>query len=47
MKKNSTNKIKRVVIKIGSSLLILKNKFNAKWFDTFVEDIVFLKKKKN
>ena len=46
MKKNSTNKIKRVVFKIGSSLLILKNKFNAKWFDTFVEDIVFLKKKK-
>ena len=46
MKKNSTNHIKKVILKIGSSLVISKNKFNTIWFDSLVEDILFLKKKK-
>ena len=36
---------KRIVIKIGSSLLFSNNKFNSKWLDTFVEDVIFLRKK--
>ena len=36
---------KRIVIKIGSSLLFSNNKFNSKWLDTFVEDVISLRKK--
>ena len=36
---------KRIVIKIGSSLLVSNNKFNSKWLETFVEDLIFLKNK--
>ena len=36
---------KRLVIKIGSSLLIHNNKFDTKWLESFVDDIIFLKKK--
>ena len=36
---------KRIVIKIGSSLLFSNNKFNSKWLDTFIEDVIFLRKK--
>ena len=36
---------KRIVIKIGSSLLFSNHKFNSKWLDTFLEDIIFLRKK--
>ena len=36
---------KRIVIKIGSSLLFSNNKFNSKWLDTFLEDVIFLRKK--
>ena len=36
---------KRLVIKIGSSLLIHNNKFDIKWLESFVDDIIFLKKK--
>ena len=35
----------RIVIKIGSSLLVSNNKFNSKWLETFMEDIIFLKNK--
>ena len=36
---------KRIVIKIGSSLLFSNNKFNSKWLDTFIEDVILLRKK--
>ena len=36
---------KRIVIKIGSSLLFSNNKFNSKWLNTFIEDVIFLRKK--
>ena len=36
---------KKIVIKIGSSLLFSNNKFNSKWLDTFLEDVIFLRKK--
>ena len=36
---------KRIVIKVGSSLLFSNNKFNSKWLDTFIEDVMFLRKK--
>ncbi len=37
---------KKIVIKIGSSLLIKKNEFNSDWLQNFIEDIIFLKKNK-
>ena len=38
----------KIVIKIGSSLLISKNKFNSDWLAHFIDDVIFLlKKKKN
>ena len=46
MKKNFLTKSKRIVIKIGSSLLILKNKFNSEWLNSFIEDIAYLKRNK-
>lgn len=39
-------KSKIIVIKIGSSLLISKDKFNTKWLESLVDDIIFLNKKK-
>jgi len=36
---------KRIVIKIGSSLLFSKNKFNSKWLEAFIEDVIFLRDK--
>ncbi|MEE2695335.1 MAG: glutamate 5-kinase [Pseudomonadota bacterium] len=45
MKRTFIGKSRRIVIKIGSSLLILKDKFNYKWLQSFIEDIIFLKKK--
>ena len=45
MKINFFKNFKKVVIKIGSSLLISNDKFNKKWFETFIEDILFLRKK--
>ena len=41
----NTNKIKRIVLKIGSSLVISNGKFNSIWFNSFVEDVVLLKKR--
>ncbi len=40
------NKAKRIILKIGSSLLIENKKFNSKWLDSFIEDLIFLKKQK-
>jgi glutamate 5-kinase len=40
------NKTKRVVIKIGSSLLIQNNKINKNWVNKLSEDIANLYKKK-
>ena len=45
MNNSSILDAKRIVIKVGSSLLVSKNKFNSKWLDTFVEDVISLKKK--
>ena len=36
----------KLVIKIGSSLLIDKGKFHRRWFESFVEDIVELTESK-
>ena len=46
MKKNVLENFRRVVIKIGSSLLISDNKFNNNWFNSFVDDIIVLRKRK-
>jgi len=40
------DKTKRVVIKIGSSLLIKNNKINISWVNRLSEDIANLYKKK-
>ena len=32
-------------MKIGSSLLIVKDKFNSVWLKSFIDDIIFLRKK--
>ena len=40
------NKSKRIVIKIGSSLLIKKNKINTTWVNRLSEDISKLWKNK-
>ena len=45
MKNLSILNAKRIIIKIGSSLLFSNNKFNSKWLDTFIEDVMFLRKK--
>ena len=47
MKNISLEKSVRLVLKIGSSLLIKNNKFNKDWLETLIEDLIFLKKKKN
>ena len=36
----------KIVIKIGSSLLINQNKFNSNWLSNFIDDLIFLTKKK-
>ena len=41
------NDTKRIVIKIGSSLLIKNNKVNTNWVNKLSEDIAKLSKKKN
>ena len=46
MKQNSIEHSKRIVIKSGSSLLISDNKFNLKWLESFIDDVIFLRKKK-
>ena len=42
----SIYKSKRIVIKIGSSLLIKDNYFNYPWLESFIDDLLILKKKK-
>mgnify|MGYP001157070665 CR=1 FL=1 len=45
MNNSSILDAKRIVIKVGSSLLVSKNKFNSKWLETFIQDLIFLKNK--
>ncbi len=40
----SINSSKRIVIKIGSSLLFRKKQFNFEWLDSLLKDILILKK---
>ena len=40
------DKSEKIVIKIGSSLLINQNKFNSRWLSHFIDDVIFLIKKK-
>ena len=40
------DKPEKIVIKIGSSLLINQNKFNSNWLSNFIDDLIFLTKKK-
>ncbi len=42
----SINDSKRLVIKVGSSLLLKKNEFHFNWLDSLIDDIIFLRKKK-
>ena len=37
---------KRLVIKVGSSLLLKKNEFHFNWLDSLIDDLIFLRKKK-
>ena len=48
IKSSIINKAENIVIKIGSSLLINKDKFNSIWLSHFIDDVIFLiiKKKK-
>ena len=46
MKNISLEKSVRLVLKIGSSLLIKNNKFNKDWLETLIEDLIFFRKKK-
>ena len=46
IKYSIVNKAENIVIKIGSSLLINKNKFNSSWLSHFIDDVIFLIKKK-
>ena len=43
MKNLSIFNAKRIVIKIGSSLLFSDNKFNSKWLETLIEDVILLR----
>ncbi|MBS92032.1 MAG: glutamate 5-kinase [Rickettsiales bacterium] len=36
---------RRIILKIGSSLLIQEKKFNCNWLNSFIDDLVLLKKK--
>ena len=44
MKNISLEKSVRLVLKIGSSLLIKNNKFNKEWLETLIEDLIFFRK---
>ena len=46
IKYSLADKPEKIVIKIGSSLLINQNKFNSNWFSNFIDDLIFLTKKK-
>ena len=46
IKYSLADKPEKIVIKIGSSLLINQNKFNSNWLSNFMDDLIFLKKKK-
>ena len=46
IKYSLTNKSEKIVIKIGSSLLINQNRFNLSWLSNFIVDVMFLIKKK-
>ncbi len=37
---------KRIILKIGSSLLIENKKFNYNWLESFIDDVIILKRKK-
>ena len=41
MKNVSFEKSNRLVIKIGSSLLIKNKKFNLEWLETLIDDLIF------
>ena len=45
MNKKVIENSKRIVVKIGSSLLIINNRFNSEWLKSFIDDIIFLRKK--
>ena len=40
----SLEKSVRLVLKIGSSLLIKNNKFDKEWLETLIEDLIFFRK---
>ena len=44
MKNISLEKSLRLVLKIGSSLLIKNNKFDKDWLETLIEDLIFFRK---
>jgi len=46
IKYSLADKPEKIVIKIGSSLLINQNKFNSNWLSNFINYLIFLKKKK-
>ena len=46
IKSSIINKAENIVIKIGSSLLINKDKFNSIWLSHFIDDVIFFNKKK-
>lgn len=46
IKYSLADKPEKIVIKIGSSLLIKQNKFNSNWLSNFIDDLIFLTKKK-
>ena len=46
IKYSLADKPDKIVIKIGSSLLINQNKFNSNWLSNFIDDLIFLTKKK-
>ena len=37
---------RRVILKIGSSLLIKNEKFDFSWFESLIDDLLLLRKKK-
>ena len=46
IKYSLADKPEKIVIKIGSSLLINQNKFNSNWLSNFIDYLIFLTKKK-
>ena len=47
IKYSLADKPEKIVIKIGSSLLINQNKFNSNWLSNFIDYLIFLKKIEN